>query len=117
LPAEFPPLRALETWPNNLPAQLTSFVGRAQECAAVAELLASQRLVTLTGPGGTGKTRLALHVAADRLEQYSNGVWLVELAPLADPLLVPLALASVLGLREEAGRPLLTVLTIIEEQQ
>jgi predicted ATPase len=111
LPSEFPPLRALETWPNNLPAQLTSFVGRAQECAAVAELLASQRLVTLTGPGGTGKTRLALHVAADRLEQFSNGVWLVELAPLADPLLVPLAVASVLGLREEAGRPLLTVLT------
>ncbi len=111
LPAEFPPLRALETWPNNLPAPLTSFVGRAQECAAVAELLASQRLVTLTGPGGTGKTRLALHVAADRLEQCSHGVWLVELAPLADPLLVPLAVASVLGLREEAGRPLLTVLT------
>jgi predicted ATPase/class 3 adenylate cyclase len=106
LPTEFPPLRSLESLPNNLPLQLTSFVGREKEMGAVRSLLTGTRLLTLTGPGGTGKTRLAVHLAADLLERYPQGVWLVELAPLADPALVPQALATVLGVREDANRPL-----------
>jgi predicted ATPase/class 3 adenylate cyclase len=110
VPTDFPPLRSLETIPNNLPLQLTSFVGREREMAEVTRLLEGARLLTLTGPGGTGKTRLALQVAADVLGRYPQGVWLVELAPLADPALVPQALATVLGVRDDATRPLLTVL-------
>jgi predicted ATPase/class 3 adenylate cyclase/Tfp pilus assembly protein PilF len=110
LPADFPPLRSLEALPNNLPLQLTSFIGREQEMAAVRQHLATSRLVTLTGAGGCGKTRLALQVAADLLEEYPDGVWLVELAALSDPTLVPQTMAAVLGVREEAGRPLLETL-------
>src|SRR6266545_6303760 len=96
---------------HNLPVPLTSFVGREKEIADIKQLLANQRLTTLTGPGGTGKTRLALHVAAEVLETFPDGVWLVELAPLADAALVPRAVATVLGLREDAGRPILATLT------
>jgi class 3 adenylate cyclase len=110
LPAAFPPLRSLDALPNNLPLQLTSFVGREPAMAAVRALLAKHRLVTLTGPGGTGKTRLALQVAAELLPEYADGVWLVELAPLADPALVPQAAAVVVGVREEPGRPLAATL-------
>jgi predicted ATPase/class 3 adenylate cyclase len=106
LPAEFPPLRSLDALPNNLPLQLTSFVGRERELAAVADLLARHRLVTLTGPGGSGKTRLALHVAADLLPGYPDGVWLAELAPLVAAEQVPQAVAQAVGVREEPGRPL-----------
>jgi len=83
LPSVFPPLVTLNQPTSNLPAQATTFIGREQQVLALHELLRRPdvRLITLTGPGGTGKTRLALYVAADRLEQYSNGVWLVELAP------------------------------------
>jgi predicted ATPase/class 3 adenylate cyclase len=110
LPADFPPLNALDRRAHNLPIQLTSFVGRERELAEVRRLLSSRRLVTLTGSGGCGKTRLALQVGADALEQFTDGVWLVELAPLADPSLVSHAVASTLGVREEPGRPLLTTL-------
>jgi predicted ATPase/class 3 adenylate cyclase len=110
LPAEFPPLRSLDALPNNLPVQVTSFVGRGREMAEVSRLLAGTRLLTLIGAGGAGKTRLALQVAADVLDNYGDGVWLVELAPLADPALVPQAVATVLGVREESGRPLTAVL-------
>ena len=85
---------------NNLPLQLTSFVGREQEMAAVKRLLATTRLLTLIGAGGVGKTRLALQVAADVLDSFSDGVWLVEFAPLADPVLVPHAVTSALGIPE-----------------
>jgi len=95
---------------NNLPLQLTSFVGRAQEMAAVSRLLATTRLLTLIGAGGVGKTRLALQVAAGLLDSFSDGVWLVEFAPLADLSLVPQAVASALGMREEAGRSVLATL-------
>ena len=78
--------------------------------AEVEQLLAATRLLTLTGAGGCGKTRLALQVAADLLEEYPDGVWLVELAPLADPALVPQAVAAALGVREEPGRPLTATL-------
>jgi ATP/maltotriose-dependent transcriptional regulator MalT len=86
--------------PNNLPLQLSSFVGRGQEISEVEDLLPGHRLITLTGPGGSGKTRLALAVASGVLQDYEDGVWLVELASLSDPDLVPQAVASVLGVRE-----------------
>jgi predicted ATPase/class 3 adenylate cyclase/DNA-binding CsgD family transcriptional regulator len=100
---DFPPLRSLTTQLHNLPVQLSSFVGRERELADVAKLLASNRQLTLTGTGGAGKTRLALQVAAELVGDYADGVWLVDLAPLADPTLVPQAIASVLGMREQAG--------------
>ena len=97
---------------TNLPVQLTSFIGRQHELAAVSHLLQTTRLLTLTGPGGTGKTRLALEAAADVdvQERFPAGVWLVELAPLADPALVPHAVATALGVREQPGRSLLDAL-------
>ncbi len=92
---------------NNLPLQLTSFIGREREMGEVKRLLADKtRLLTLTGPGGAGKTRLALEVADDLVEGFEDGAWLVELASLSDPALVPQAVASVLGVREQPGRPL-----------
>src|SRR5213078_3694245 len=94
LPADFPPLRSLEAFAHNLPAQLTRFIGREAAMAQVKQFLATTRLLTLTGSGGCGKTRLALHVAADLLEEYADGVWLVELAPLGDPGLVPQTVAA-----------------------
>src|SRR5512144_3302266 len=103
---EFPALRSLEATPNNLPQEVTSFVGRERELAEVKGLLAKTRLVTLLGVGGLGKTRLSLHAALGVLDDYPDGVWFVELAPLTDPLLVPQALASVLRIKEEPGRPL-----------
>lgn len=95
---------------HNLPLQLTSFVGREQTLAEVRRLLGTTRLLTLTGAPGIGKTRLALQLAGEALEAYADGVWLVELAPLADPTLVPQAIAAVLGVQEGAGRPLLASL-------
>jgi predicted ATPase/class 3 adenylate cyclase len=106
LPADFPPLRSLGAFPNNLPRLLTSFVGRDRELADVNRLMSRSFLLTLTGPGGSGKTRLAIQVAADALEQFKDGVWLVELGALADPDLITQAAASVVGVREVAGRPL-----------
>lgn len=104
LPSEFPPLKTLDARPNNLPLQLTSFIGRDRELGEVKRLLAATRLLTLSGVGGTGKTRLALQAAAELLEEFQHGVWLVELAPVADPELVPQTVASALELRELAGR-------------
>jgi predicted ATPase/DNA-binding CsgD family transcriptional regulator/Tfp pilus assembly protein PilF len=96
---------------NNLPFQLTSLVGREREISEVEGRLREARLLTLTGPGGSGKTRLALASAADLVEDYEGGVWLVELAPLSDPELVAQAVASVLGVREEPGQPLAEALS------
>jgi predicted ATPase len=95
---------------HNLPAQLTSFVGREREMAEVRRLLGQTRFLTLTGTGGCGKTRLALQVAADVLDAYPDGVWLVEFAPLAETLLVPQTVAVVLGVREQPGLPTQDVL-------
>jgi predicted ATPase len=111
LHADFPPLRSLGTFPNNLPAALSSFIGRTHELAAVQEALGRSRLVTLTGAGGAGKTRLALQVAADRVERHPDGVWLVDLAGLSDPNLVAQAAVAALGIPELPDRPALGALT------
>ena len=85
LPRDFAPPRASPAEVHNLPASLSSFIGREREIAEVEELLVADRLVTLTGAGGCGKTRLALEVAARKLELFADGVWFVDLAPLSDP--------------------------------
>ena len=97
--------------PHNLPLELSSFVGREKELAEVERLLEETRLLTLTGSGGCGKTRLALAAAAELVEGYEDGVWVVELAPLADPALVPQVVASTLGVREQPGRSLTEALS------
>src|SRR5215472_13382275 len=95
---------------NNLPAQVSSFIGRDAELAEVRRLVGGSRLVTLTGAGGAGKTRLALHVAAGLLGGGGEGAWFADLAPLADPDLVAVTVADVLGVRQEPGRPVLETL-------
>ncbi len=110
LPPEFPRLQSLDAFPNNLPVQLTSFVGRDQELPELKQLLTTTHLLTVTGPGGTGKTRLSLQLAAELLETFTNGVWLVELAPLADPTLIAQTVASTLGVREQPQRSILDAL-------
>jgi predicted ATPase/class 3 adenylate cyclase len=104
LPADFPPLQGLACTPNNLPVQATSFIGRAVELQALKDALAETRVVTLTGPGGVGKTRLALQAGADLLAEFPDGVWLVELDQISDPDLVPQAVCRALGLTEGPGR-------------
>jgi predicted ATPase/DNA-binding SARP family transcriptional activator len=111
LPADFPPLQTLEVFRHNLPLQHSRFIGREQELAQVQRLLASHRLVTLTGAGGCGKTRMALQVAAELLAEYPDGVWLVELASLTDPTLLPQSVAAVLDIQEQPGRSMLATLT------
>src|SRR5579883_1643794 len=110
LPSEFPELRSLSARPNNLPLQATSFVGRERELARVHQLLDTSRLLTLTGAGGSGKTRLSIEVASGLLDRFPDGVWCVELAALAQPELVPQTVATAMGLREEPGQPILNTL-------
>ena len=104
MPTEFPALRSLDARPNNLPIQRTSFVGREHDIADVIELLERHRLLTLVGSGGVGKTRLALHVGAELLDRYPDGVWFVDLAPISDPELVPSVIAQALGMSQQQGR-------------
>ncbi len=111
LRADFPPLCSLTSFPNNLPVQLTNFVGRERVLSDTRRMLASTHLLTLTGPGGTGKTRLALHLAADMLDEYADGAWLVELAPLTDPALVLQSIAGALNVREQPSRSLIAVVS------
>lgn len=110
LPSECGPLRSLDVLPNNLPGELTPFVGRRVELAAIAELLGRARLLTLTGAGGCGKTRLALQTAADALDRHQDGVWWIELAPLEDPAVLSATVIATLRLRELPGRAPLDVL-------
>ena len=98
LVADFPPLRSLEHLSNNLPAQVSSFIGREAEIAEITALIEQHRLVTLVGSGGVGKTRLSLHVAADLVDQVRDGVWFVELAPLSQGEYIPTTVASALGI-------------------
>jgi predicted ATPase/class 3 adenylate cyclase len=112
LSGDFPPPRTLEGRVTNLPAQPTTLVGRDRELEAVQTLLLAEntRMVTLTGPGGTGKTRLALQVAADTVDEFSDGVYGVLLAPVTDPEVVPLELARVLGIEEPPTQPIIEAL-------
>jgi predicted ATPase/class 3 adenylate cyclase len=110
LPSSFPPLKTLDSFPNNLPTQLTTFIGRVIEIAEVKQELEAHRLVTLTGSGGTGKTRLSLQVAASLIEKFDHGVWFIELAPLSDPVLIPQTILSTIGVLEQQGKTPLEVL-------
>ncbi len=110
LRAEFPALRSLEVTPNNLKQQLNSFIGREDELAQARRLLGKTRLLTLVGMGGIGKSRLSAQLAAEVLDDYPDGVWFIELAPLTDPAAVPRALAMVLGVKQDADRPLVEAL-------
>ena len=101
---DFPPIASLDAVPNNLPTRLTTFLGRAREIAEISALLEDSRLLTLTGPGGTGKTRLSLEVAARSLGQFPGGVFFVELAPISEAELVPATIAQALGLPQRGGR-------------
>ncbi len=112
LPIDFPPLKTLDTHPNNLPIQPTPFIGREREVAAVTQLLQRPdvRLVTLSGPGGVGKTRLALHVAAELSDDFTDGVFVVALAPVNTPEQVVPAIAQTLGIGEASDLPLFPLL-------
>jgi len=111
LPSEFAPLNTLESFPHNLPTQLTSFVGREKEVVEIKALLNIARLVTLTGSGGTGKTRLSIEVGTQEFSSFANGVWLIELAPLSDSAQIIPALAQAFGLQELPFHPLANLVT------
>jgi predicted ATPase/class 3 adenylate cyclase len=118
LPHAFPVLRSLDQLPNNLPPQLTSFVGREDEVAGIKALLEQHRFVTLVGTGGAGKTRCAIQVGADLLDGSADGVWLVELAPISDPSLVASVIAKALNVQGEPNRPPLDgVLTFLKRRR
>jgi predicted ATPase/class 3 adenylate cyclase len=113
LPVDFPPLRSLDNprLLHNLPSQVSSFIGRDIELAQIRHLVTTCRVVTLTGPGGVGKTRLGLQVAAELLDGSGDGVWFVDLAPLQDADLVTVTVASALGIPENPGSPAIDTLT------
>jgi predicted ATPase/class 3 adenylate cyclase/Tfp pilus assembly protein PilF len=98
---EFPPLKTLDARPNNLPVQLTSFIGKQEEMKAVRDLLRQTHLLTLTGIGGAGKTRLAMQLGADVIDEFADGVWIVELASLLEPELLPDAVIQTLGISHQ----------------
>ena len=106
----FKPLKSLDTMPNNLPLQITTFIGRDRELREIKRYLSSARLLTLTGSGGTGKTRLGLQAAVDLMDASTDGSWIIEFAPISDPFLVPQTVAATFGLREEPGRAVVDTL-------
>ncbi len=105
LPGEFPPLKSPETVRNNLPADLTSFIGRQREKETVIGLISQTRMLTITGSGGAGKTRLAVQAARELIDSYADGVWFIDLAPLSSSALVLQYIMNVLDIREEPGAP------------
>lgn len=110
MPAQFPALLSLGTIPNNLPLQATEFIGREREMESLKERFPGTRLLTLTGPGGTGKTRLALQTAAEFLNEYADGVFFVDLTLLNDATLVPSSIAEALDVKELKSEPILETL-------
>ena len=112
LSADFPPLKTVDTVPGNLPAPPTSFVGRDAQITELVALLGQSRLVTLTGVGGVGKTRLSIQVAAELTPRFADGVWFVELAPVADAAAVPDTVATALGVTPLAGRSVIDSLAL-----
>jgi predicted ATPase/class 3 adenylate cyclase/uncharacterized protein HemY len=120
LPTDFPPLKTLDVHPHNLPVEPTLFIGRQQEVVALSRLLSRPevRLVTLTGPGGIGKTRLSLHVAAELSDHFADGVFFVALAMVSEAEQVVPTIVQMLGIREAGGQALLALLkTFLEEKQ
>ncbi|HJR80741.1 MAG TPA: tetratricopeptide repeat protein [Anaerolineales bacterium] len=117
LASTFRPLKTLDAYRSNLPVQLTSFIGREQEIAQIKQALKNHHLVTLTGPGGTGKTRLSLRVAAELLNQFPHGVWFIELAPLTNPDLIPQTILSAIGISEQSGEPLKVLRDYLREKK
>ena len=119
LRTDFPPLRtANDVVTSHLPVQLTSFVGRGAQISDVQQNLRDNRLVTLTGAGGVGKTRLAVQVAALSANEFVDGVWLIDLAPITDPLVVPVVVARTLGLPDQLGRSAMdTVLRFVRDRK
>lgn len=119
LEEDFPPLRTLDAIPNNLPMQVTSFVGRKRELDEIRKLLDRTRLLTLTGPGGTGKTRLALQIGAELGSEFRDGVFFIDLSPVTDPDLVPSVVLSSLGVQHSArhGNPAGTLLENLKTRQ
>lgn len=107
---DFPPLKSLSSFKHNLPRQASSFIGRTEELNEIKHLLKNTSLLTLLGPGGTGKTRLMLQAAEEVTENYPDGIWLVELAPLTDPKLIPERVAAALNVQEQPGRRMLETL-------
>jgi predicted ATPase len=115
LRSEFPPLRTLDSTPGNLRTPTTSFLGREGEIADLQRELKAHRLVTLTGPGGVGKTRLALEVGSRSAHEFPDGVWVIELAPVGDPAVVPEAVAAVLGIAQQPGMNLADSIAAAQE--
>ena len=110
LQQDFPPLQSLVEIPNNLPLQLSTFIGREKEVGQIKKRIEKNRLMTLTGSGGVGKTRLSIQVATELMTEYPNGVWLVELAPITDPALVTQTMCATLNVTPRDNTPALTVL-------
>ncbi|HMS64357.1 MAG TPA: adenylate/guanylate cyclase domain-containing protein, partial [Ignavibacteria bacterium] len=107
---DFPPLKTLDARPNNLPAQLTNFIGKEEEVKAIKEILKESRLVTLLGTGGAGKSRLTIQIAADLIDDFANGVWFIELAPLSNPDYLAQTIASVFNLQSSPDLEITDVL-------
>jgi predicted ATPase/class 3 adenylate cyclase len=103
LESDFPPLRTVDSAPGNLPVQATSFIGREAAVVELIDLVRAHRLVTLTGVGGVGKTRLAIQVGAELISEFPDGVWLIELAPVGEGTAVPEAVAAALGINTQSG--------------
>ncbi len=110
LERDFPPLRSIDSRPNNLPRQLTTFVGREREIGEAKQVLVSAPLVTFTGPGGVGKTRLAVELAGEMLDEFPEGMWFVDLGPLTEPNFVAPAIAQSVGVMHAPGQPILDTL-------
>lgn len=116
--SDFPPLKTLDARPNNLSVQLTSFIGREKEISEIRKLLSGTRLLSILGPGGTGKTRMALQTGADVIDEFNDGVWITELAPLSDPELVLPTIARSAGISEQPGQKTeTTLLNYLKEKE